>query len=267
MARFNAQSVSRFAIVAAVFAVGVFATALAQATVVVGSDVFSEEFNGSAIDSGVWESVLVGAGSITVDGGSARFRTASAVTPQDDAWITTLSGNPFDFSSSPNEWGAEAKFTVNALATTSSSRQYLLLNGLSTLTTSEWTNQGFDLRLSPKDSTHFNLVWNGWDNDGARVPITLGTGYAEGVSHIAKVHRKTDNTVDVYMDDAFVSNQPLIGGVNPAQLRIGDIARYITGDFVIDYVKVGEAVPEPASMVLTMTAIMGLLAYAWRKRK
>ena len=84
--------------------------------------------------------------------------------------------------------------------------------------------------------------------------------------HVAQVHRKTDGTVDIYMDGTLIGKQTLINGVNPTMLRIGDITGSVEGNIALDYVRIG-AVPEPSTIVLCVMAIIGLLAYAWQRRK
>lgn len=245
----------------AVFAVGAFWAASTQAGFAVGSSVFSEEFKGTSLDSDKWDATVGGSGAITVGGGVAAFVTGAA----DTAYMG--SRGSLDFSSSPDNWGAEIKFQVNGVYSSWEYRNYVLLDGLTTATTNGWTNQGFDLRLIRQDSTHFNLGWNGWDNDEEyRQPTILGEGYEDGISHVAQVHRKTDGTVDIYMDGTLIGKQTLINGVNPTMLRIGDITGSVEGNIALDYVRIG-AVPEPSTIVLCVMAIIGLLAYAWQRRK
>jgi hypothetical protein len=252
------------------FAVGVVSliaaacfTASAQATIVVDNSIFSEDFSGTALDSAKWEVGLDNGGTITLDGGVATFNTTAG---SQNAYVT--SNGSLDFSGSPDNWGAELKFRVDGVYSGWGPRNFILVDGLTTATANGWTNQGFDLRAIRQDSSHFNLAWNGWDNDyGYREPTILATGYQDGVAHVAQVHRRTDGTVDIYMDGDFVSNQSLLGGVNPSQLRIGDCTGYLECNVGIDYVRVGSIVPEPSTIVLAASGAIGLLAYAWRRRK
>lgn len=238
--------------------------ASAQATIIINNNIFNEDFNGTAVDSAKWDAGMDNGGTITVAGGAAAFVTATA---GQNAYLT--SNGSLDFSGSPDNWGAEVKFTLNgAYSGWTPYRNFILLDGLTTATTEGWTNQGFDLRTLREDSSHFSLAWNGWDNDfGYRDPTVLATGFEAGVAHVAQVQRKADGTVDIYMDGNLVSNQSLLGGVNPAQLRIGDVTGYVECDVSFDYVKVGSVVPEPATVVMLVTSAFGLLAYAWRKRR
>ncbi len=260
MVRFQLRHALCFA---AAFAVLALAANPAQADLTIGSEIFNEEFSGTALDSGVWEAEIGGGGSISVNGGSARFTTP---TGSGNAYATSL--NTLDFSSSPNQWGAEVAFNLfGAYSSWSPSRHYVLLNGLSTSTENGWTNQGFDLRTLREDSEHFSLAWNGWDNDGERNPTPVATGVLTGVAHTVQLLRKANDTVDIYLDGALVSNQDLIGGVNPAQLRLGDITGSVECDVSYDSIKIGTAVPEPASIIMVVWSAIGLLAYAWRRHK
>lgn len=256
----NGKNVRRGAVLVMAMVLS-FAAAPAWATITVGSGIFAEEFNSTALDSNKWDVTLGKSGAITLDGSTANFTTAAS----DTAYID--SKGSLDFSSSPSEWAAEVKFQVNGTYSSWGARNYVLLDGLTTATTSEWTNQGFDLRLIRQDSSHFTLGWNGWDNDNdGRIATVLATDFDDGVLHVAQVHRKTDGTVDIYMDGTLISNQALLNGVNPTKFRIGDVTGYVEGDIVLDYVRVG-AVPEPSSILLTVVACVSLVAYAWRKRR
>ena len=90
---------------------------------------FSEEFKGTSLDSDKWDATVGGSGAITVGGGVAAFVTGAA----DTAYMG--SRGSLDFSSSPDNWGAEIKFQVNGV--------YRFL-GVSQLRLAGWTNHRND---------------------------------------------------------------------------------------------------------------------------
>ena len=79
------------------------------------------------------------------------------------------------------------------------------------------------------------------------------------------------HTLSMYVDQA------LVGTVNTSVFAGGIYDNWGNGaigfggdgahDILLDNVQVGAPVPEPATVVLLVTGLLGLLAYAWRKRK
>ena len=125
--------------------------------------------------------------------------------------------------------------------------------------------------MTNSDGTKFDLAWYGFDNaDESRAATTILAGLNKDQSYTAVCHRKTDNTVDIYLNGALITNKAVIGSANPEELSLGDLSGMgIAGTQVVDSIRVGSfsAVPEPSTIALLATGIFSLLAYAWRKRK
>lgn len=106
--------------------------------------------------------------------------------------------------------------------------------------------------------------------------VVSGIGSTDTTWHNAGVHfNKSDNTLGIYVDEALKVT------VDMANIAGGAYKDYSTshtgwgaqngGDtlFVtwVDNFAVGSAVPEPASIVLTLAGLVGVMVQAWRKRK
>lgn len=250
-----------------VMAVLVLAAAAAsvQATPIDGS-VFSDEFIGTEVDTTKWSTTVAVGGTISVADGLITFNVPATYAK------ARVKSNvvPLDFSSSPNDWWGEMRFKMNDHLSSTSPKLWQVFSAsehdLSDL------RKGFDLRARQEgaaDSTTFELAWYGDGSlDYNRVAENLMSGLNKGQFYIAQVHRKTDGNVDIYLDDTLIATKPLIGAVNPGMLHIGaSTVQAISGVMVVDYVRLGQVIPEPGTLALLATGLLGFLAYAWRKRK
>jgi hypothetical protein len=96
---------------------------------------------------------------------------------------------------------------------------------------------------------------NGW-NTQVYVPIDI-SGITPGTFR--------DFSVAFYTD-----NYPLLGGLGQSNMRMvlamqGNL--YVDGTYVTEYTDTPAPAPEPSTLVLLASGLIGLAAYAWRKRK
>jgi hypothetical protein len=100
--------------------------------------------------------------------------------------------------------------------------------------------------------------------DASSGDYSLSSGY-----HTFKISvAPGDNAAEIFLDGGASSIKRIAlnrasGGTS---LGFGDIAGSGWAQANWDYVKVN-AVPEPSSVAILVTAMLGLVAYAWRKRK
>jgi hypothetical protein len=284
MLRFNVRNGVRFVVAVAALAVATFVPVLAQAAfITVGSEVFSDGFSGSSLGS-AWNAWLKNGGTIGVDG--AGLLTINTATAEGAAELYNPNST-LNFSAMPNDWAAEVKFKMTGALSSNNDngggnqkRQWVVLNGNAN---DEASALGFDLRAMQNTDNTFDLAWYGWDNvDETRAAETLLTGLSKDQFYRVVAHRKTDGNVDIYLgvgdglgvgdvDCTLIATKAVIGASNPGILCAGDLSTVaIHGTEVIDSIKIGSCTiitPEPSSIVILSTSLLGLLAYAWRKRK
>ncbi|MEX0610876.1 MAG: hypothetical protein WD229_02040 [Pirellulales bacterium] len=266
----------RLFLMACAAVVVLFATAPVQAIdATVGTGVFVDEFTGNpdsvTLDATKWTSVVSGNNAVLYlntngyAGTNVEIYSAGGggTNGTPNAHMSTV--NALDFSASTNDWWAQVvfKFPVQGgkwlapNAVLSSARQYNILSGQDAISpTAQGNNQGFDLRAVRYGAGLWGLAWNGIDDTDLRIAEILddnvGTGYAfsDTQAYSVSVHRKSDNTVDIYFDKTtgdgsasdLIATKPLLGpsgGANPLGLTSGDWSLSVAGYLLVDAVRVG----------------------------
>jgi hypothetical protein len=260
----------------------------------VGSEVFGDEFTGSpdstTLDATKWTSAVAGAGaSVLLNTNYApsnvEIYTGSGTSRQ--AHISTVSA--LDFSASPNDWWAQVvfKFPVQGGAWAapnsplSSARQYNILSGQDAISASAQGNsQGIDVRAVRYGNGLWALAWYGIDDTSFRIADILddngGAGYAfnDTQNYAVSMHRKSDGTVDIYLDktagdgssSTLIANKPPILGLNPVGLTSGDWSASVAGYLLVDRVNVGAGIPERNPLVMVGLAVAGLVPAVLRQK-
>jgi hypothetical protein len=168
----------------------------------------------------------------------------------------------------PTAYAAEIRFQVPSTGTTLKTSNHLTYN----LIMSDGNGAqkgGFDVNLQQGSATTFGLMWGYWGGAGDSA-LTLLSTLNKDTWYDVISNRKADGTVDIYLDGNLLATKNSLAGT-PSKWFLGDgysTPGYIEGHLQVDYVKVGTyAVPEPCSITLLASAVFGLLAYAWRKRR
>ncbi len=234
--------------------------------------IFFDHFPGDSLDtSSRWDTPM-GDGLISV--------ADSLVTLDSDS----SSGNPIidtqpealDFSQGTGSWTAEIRFKLDALETVSN-RQGILLQGSSdNFGGDTWEAIAIDLRLLEVDDNHFDLGWHGWDNTGTnrQAEVLTASALSLGEFYTVTALRRSDDTVDIFLDGLWLANKPLLVGAHadnlgqtlPDLFRIGDLAGTVAMNLSIDYVDI-RAVPEPAGLLLLVMGLTGLGLRGRRRRR
>lgn len=128
------------------------------------------------------------------------------------------------------------------------------LNGFGTTQPSNLGGMGF--RNDQGSGYYQFVVWEGTNIWRSEDIGAINSG------DILKITWNADGSVAGYKNDV------LCGYTDTIVIPSGQIIGFGGGDFLsLDAVSLNQAIPEPSSVVLLGTAIAGLLAYAWRKRR
>ena len=78
----------------------------------------------------------------------------------------------------------------------------------------------------------------------------------------------TNRSLQLKLNGSVVATSTVVPRVQAMcfNLAVGDNSSGDSGYYRMDYVGT-TAIPEPSALVLAATGLLGLLAYAWRKRK
>lgn len=116
-----------------------------------------------------------------------------------------------------------------------------------------------------------------WMNDvfqGPGTTTTMGTADNTDAYHTFRVARSAGaDSWSIWRDGDLMGSglaAPFQGGIADPSLYVGCYGDGTGGSTLIDYIHVGVGVvpvPEPGSVACLVSALVGMLAYAWRKRK
>ena len=201
----------------------------AEASFLVGSGVFSEPFSGSTLNS-----EHVGRGKPPA---AARLRSTMVRRSSTRPWRTTPmppATTPSTSAVRPMIGGPKSRLTqsrcrrrprrIDSTVCWTDSPRRPRADGRTKVSTWFWK--------PPQTPTALILAGTGGIMTPIVVPIVVGSG-AYGVSYDLQLHRRTDNTVDIYMNGNLLANEALIDGVNPTQLRMGDLSSLAVGGDVV----------------------------------
>ncbi|MFQ5433419.1 MAG: hypothetical protein ACE5FD_00940 [Anaerolineae bacterium] len=261
------------AICAAILAVAV-AGSVSGAIVSDGS-VFADEFNVAGLDAAKWDLRVTNA-TFTVDGGGvAQFIDFDPGAPEGDVIIVS---KPTLNYGTMTEYAAEINFRVSndsraTLNNDALNRQVSLLTGRSTgglPLGGGPTRELAVVLLEGTTSAKFSLGWGIYfDNPGgplAYTPITGAIDLDRDTFHKLVVHRRSNGTdMDIYLNDGLITTLSNLGNGMPEELAVGDINGDTGVIMQVDYVRLGAAVPEPATLGLVTCGVLMMLG-APRKR-
>ena len=235
-------------------------------TVTSDGSIFSEDFDGSAVNPTRWTPQQSGLTSqITVAGGRAHLESRDRSGPNGEVLASdaSLLSSLLDLDGQ-DEWAAEIRFRINRadaaqLSTGGSTpREIHLLSGTNAAGNSV---RDFSLTLltHPSEPALFTLGWSSWI--GPTDASVLGYGVEEvsfDVYHDLVLHRGADGEFDMYFDGLWLASRSSLGGGLPERLLIGDISSLLGVNMDIDYVRVGSAivtpVPEPVAVSWVVVA-------------
>ncbi len=235
----------------------------AQASLLSNNSIFFDDFssysaannvpnNATNTAVGPWDAYSDGSNAgITFDGnvvvmrqqssGNARLRSPGIVFPAD--------------------YAAEVRFNLTGSTPTGADAWELF-------DTARLGNGGVELGAAQDaggpGSATYNLTWGAGDGIPVIIPLQNLT---KGTFYTVTGHKKSDGSVDVYLDGALISTQSVTAPNTPIDFFMGSTHGAVNGFLTVDYVSVGNFVPEPGSMALSVMAGLGLLAFARRKRR
>ncbi|NLF07150.1 MAG: FecR domain-containing protein, partial [Pirellulaceae bacterium] len=204
--------------------------------------VFQDDFDGTSIDAAKWSLVLKHDGSISVAEGASNVNSGSSLV-KTLAWM--YSTEPLEFGKVSTDWWLEIRFKIEgplASSTFSAVRDWIVCAGGSG-PVKNMSIRGFDIRAmqrGPVDGDAYDLGWYGWDGTNEnRIPTAIARKLEKGRYYTAAIHRKPDQTVDIYLGGRLIANRQLIDAANPVVLLCGDKSVMVGGRQTTDYVKIG----------------------------
>lgn len=267
----NARHNRQFVVAATVAILVSFAGTHAQASVITGDTIFHDDFTGTTLDSVKWTSYVQNGGTYSVGSGMLTMQTTAG---SNTMALKSTDLTNFGLTQEVDDWWAEIKYSmIGNLDTSLNVRQWIILRGGSPVTAPATETFGFDLLAEKGDggttSDDYILKWYSWDGESnLRVAETLATLQKE-TAYTVSVHMKSDGMADIYIDDVWLAEKAVIGDENPTSIYFGDLAGSgrVYGKQAIDYIKVNVVVPEPGALVLLVSGLLGMVCFAWRKRK
>jgi len=273
---------AKFAASLTIVLAAICSPAFGQAPVSDGS-IFFEDFDGGPgpFDDSRPEWDQVGFTHCCNDGTHMTLNGDSTVTFKQDGQggeVSFAASRLLDFSSTPGEWVAATRFRTDGSIIAlhrdgdgSAQREFSLLRGAPSGPASNPVpsrndpTDGFHLTLdvdadTPNSTSSgnifyrsggtFELGWLGHNgvNSGRRSE-DIGAGgdiFDENTFYTVTVHRKPNNTVDIWVDDTIVGNMPLLNDMNPAAVFLGlDNESQLIPGVVYDFVSIGAAGDPP----------------------
>jgi hypothetical protein len=114
-----------------------------------------------------------------------------------------------------------------------------------------------------------NPVLSGTDIKWSNPATSIYTGNSMDVFHVYRVAQQ--GTSFYIWRDGVLIGDGLSNGAGSSSMYFGDGSGAINGTTQVDYLRLQAGayapLPEPSSIIVLATALISLLAYAWRKRK
>jgi len=237
-----------------------------NAAVVSDGSIFSDAFNGTALDTSKWtEYEPVGAHQfVEVNGG--KLTLESRFTELDK--IIKSSG--FNIGSA-TEWAVEMKFSVltdmvpGGTPISTSNRQSILIGGATVA-----SNSTRDFAISLLEGSAADKFTLGWGADilspiSAVVLSPAATDLLRNTDYTLVIHHRSDNEIDFYLDGVNIATRGSLSLDKAESLFIGDWSGSTALRMTADYVKVGNPIPEP--ITLSLLGLGSLIVLRSRRAK
>ncbi len=244
----------------------------AQAAVYSDGSIFLDQFDGTALDSSNWSSSAESPSLITVADGKVNL---DSVTGGGNFVMESIAALNYG---ALTEWASEIRFKITELGPLSQGlptgdsgdlpREVILFGGNDG--GSGWgTWEDFTFTLLEEADGDANEFTLGWRHRTDATPEVLAANVARDAWHRLTAYTRSDGQVEIWLDDSLVATKTSLGG-QPNLVRVRDASSSVATNLTIDYVAIGAAtttpIPEPTSILLLGTGILGIVGFLRNKR-
>lgn len=211
----------------------------------------------------------VAKGHYNLGGGNAAW------TCTDNQLLATRTGSDADYLYQTDNKSAlaGAKYDVSAtIVFPTAAAEWTVLglnNDTSTGIGSAWLpTTGITLFVDPSEDVA-NPTHGSWElvlNGVSAASGTMGMKISYAVK-LAVDETGASTVVDLYLDGGLVGSGAFTWNDSNRYLGVGTMMRSASSTTGFDNLSVSMAIPEPSSIAILVSALTGMLAYAWRKQK